>query len=232
MRMPSVTIRHAAVLALAILLSTLLTTVVGAQSQEPKPTLPATPVADSEIPALDNALTGVSGSSWLGPGSGVRITWDPAVWSVEGEFIDEGYDGLQVGTPISTVYLEAYDDFGGDAADCFADAERELGEREGVSEVIPLTGRPLPVAEDVRGVAGLFGLTVTLPDGNTYRGVEYAECRTVVPGESVLEITWQAVTQAFNEDFANVEELLTTIEMPEASPPVATPVAPRATPVA
>ena len=159
------------------------------------------------------------------------FSWDPAVWSVEGEFIDEGYDGLQIGTPISTVYLEAYDGFDGDAAACFAAAEQEIGEREGVSEVVPLSDRPLPVAEEVRGEAGLFGVTATLADGTTYRGVEYVECRTVVPGETVLEITWQAVTQAFNEDFANVEELLAAIEMPEERVP-ATPVAPGATPVA
>jgi hypothetical protein len=61
--------------------------------------------------------------------------------------------------------------------------------------------------------------------------VEYVECRTVFPGETVLEITWQAVTQAFSEDFENVEALLATIELPEA-PPAATPAAPRATPVA
>jgi hypothetical protein len=62
--------------------------------------------------------------------------------------------------------------------------------------------------------------------------VEYVECRTVNPGEAVLEITWQVVTPAFNEDFANVEELLATIEMPAESPSGATPVASRATPVA
>jgi hypothetical protein len=84
----------------------------------------------------------------------------------------------------------------------------------------------------VRGVAGLFGLTATLPDGTTYRGVEYVECRPLIPGEAILEITWQAVTQAFNEDFANVEQLLAAIEMPAESPPASTPVAPRATPVA
>jgi len=162
----------------------------------------------------------------------VRIHWDPAIWSVEGESIAEGYDGLQIGTPISTVFLEAYEGFDGDAAACFAAAEKEIGEREGVSEVVPLTGRPLPVAEDVRGVAGLFGLTATLPDGTTYRGVEYVECRTLKPGEAVLETTWQAVTQAFNEDFANVEQLLAAIEMPAESPPASPPVAPRATPVA
>ena len=225
-------IRRLPIFVVVMLLSIGLATVAVAQSQEPKPALPATPVAQPATPASGEAVTGVSGSSWQGPNIGVRIHWDPAIWSVEVESIEQGYDGLQIGTPSSTVFLEAYDGFGGNAEACFAAAEQEIGEREGVVEVVPLTDRPLPVAEDVRGPAGLIGLTATLPDGNSYRGVEYVECRTVKPGEAVLEITWQAVTQAFNEDFANVEELLAAIEMPEASQAAATPVASRATPVA
>ena len=232
MRQATFSVRRIPVIILAMLFSVGLATFAGAQSQEPKPVLPATPVAESDRPSRDAAPSGVSGSSWEGPNSGVRVTWDPAVWSVEGEFIEDGYDGLQIGTPISTVYLEAYVGFGGNAEACFADAERELGEREGVSEVIPLSGRPLPVAADERGDAGLFGITATLPDGTSYRGVEYIECRTIVPGESVLEITWQAVVQAFTEDFTNVETLLAAIEMPDEPRPAATPLAPRATPVA
>jgi hypothetical protein len=231
MRPQRFSVRHLSILTLVVVLSIGLTTVTIAQSQEPKPELPATPVLLPATPASDGAATGVSGSSWQGLNFGVRIAWDPDVWSVEAEFIDEGYDGLQIGTPISTVYLEVYDGFDGDASACFAAAEQEIGEREGVSEVVPLSDRPLPVAEEVRGVAGLFGVTATLPDGNTYRGVEYVECRTVIPGQTVLEITWQAVTQAFNQDFANVEELLAAIELP-GEPLPATPVAPGATPVA
>ena len=225
-------IRRLSIVAVVMLLSIGLATVSVAQSQEPKPALPATPVATPGGPASSEAATGVSGSTWQGPNYGVRIHWDLAVWSVEGESIADGYDGLQIGTPISTVFLEAYSGFDGDPEACFAAAEQEISEREGVSEVVPFTDRPLPVAEDVRGVAGLFGLTATLPDGTSYRGAEYVECRTVDPGVAVLEITWQVVTQAFNEDFANVEELLGTIEMPAESPPAATPGAPRATPVA
>jgi hypothetical protein len=232
MRPQRFSVHHLWIVAVVILFSTGLGAVAGAQSQEPKPELPATPVATPVSPASDGATSGVSDSSWLGPNFGVRVSWDPVVWSVEGEFIDVEYDGLQIGTPISTVYLEAYNGFDGDAAACFAAAEQEIGEREGVLEVIPLSDRPLPVAEDVRGEAGLFGVTAALSDGNTYRGVEYVECRTVFPGETVLEITWQAVTQAFNEDFANVEELLAAIEMPEEQPSGTTPVAPRATPIA
>jgi hypothetical protein len=225
MRAKCFSVRHLSNFVVAMLLLTGLATVAVAQSQEPKPALPATPVAQPATPASGEAATGVSGSSWQGPNFGVRIHWDAAIWSVEVESIEQGYDGLQIGTPNSTVFLEAYDGFAGDAGACFAAAEQEIGEREGVSEVVPLADRPLPVAADVRGAAGLFGLTATLPDGNIYRGVEYVECRTVRSGEAVLEITWQAVTQAYNEDFANVEELLAAIEMPEESPS-ATPVAP------
>ena len=227
----SFSMRRPLIVVVVMLLSIGLATLAAAQSQEPKPPLPATPAAQPESPGVGEATTGVSGSSWQGPNFAVRIHWDPAVWSVEGESIAEGYNGLQLGTPLSTVFLEAYDGFAGDAEACFSAAEQEIGEREGVSEVIPLADRPLPVAANVRGAAGLFGLTATLPDGTAYRGVEYVECRTVRPGAAVLEITWQVVTQAFNEDFANVEELLAAIEMPQASP-AATPVAPRATPVA
>src|SRR5215217_6466896 len=228
MRPQRFSVRYLPIFAVVILLSTGLATVAGAQSQEPKPELPATPVSQPETPVSGEPATGVSDSSWQGPNFGVRIHWDPNVWSVEGEFIDEGYDGLQIGTPISTVYLETYDGFEGDAAACFAAAEQEISEREGISEVVELSDRPLPVAEDVRGVAGLFGLTATLPDGTTYHGVEYVECRTVYPGQPVLELTWQTLTETFNDDFANVEELLATIELPDEASSAATPVAARA----
>ena len=135
MRPKCFNVRRLLIYVVAMLLSTGLATVAVAQSQEPKPALPATPVAQPESPASGEATTGVSGSSWQGPNFGVRIHWDPAVWSVEVESIDEGYDGLQIGTPSSTVFLEAYDGFAGDAEACFASAEQEIGDREGVSEL-------------------------------------------------------------------------------------------------
>jgi len=93
-------VRRPSIFVVVMLLSIGLATGAVAQSQEPKPALPATPVAQPASPASTEATTGVSGSSWQGPNFGVRIHWDPAVWSVEGESIEEGYDGLQLGTPI------------------------------------------------------------------------------------------------------------------------------------
>jgi hypothetical protein len=220
----------------------------GAQSQEPKPPLPATPVEQSELPPEELPTTGVTDSSWQGPNMGVRVAWDPAVWSVQAEQIVPGYDGLQLGTPLSTVYIEAYEGFAGDAQACLDDAEREIDQREGVNEVTALEGRPLPVAADARGPARLYGITATLPDGAPLRATEYVECRTIVPGQSVLEITWQTLVASFNEDFPRVEALFATLEVPAAQAlaatpaalatplatagtPVATPAAPLATPV-
>ena len=83
MRPQRFSVRHLSILTVVMLLSIGLATVTVAQSQEPKPELPATPVAQPGTPASGDAATGVSGSSWQGPNFGVRIHWDPAVWSVE-----------------------------------------------------------------------------------------------------------------------------------------------------
>jgi hypothetical protein len=226
MRIPMFTIQQLSILLLAMMIAFGMIAGAGAQSQEPKPDLPATPIPET------SATTGVSGSSWLGPNWGVSISWDPAEWVVEDEFITEGYDGLRIGTPISTVYVEAYDGFGGDAEACLLDAESELSEREGVTEVVPMTDRPMPVADQDRGPARFYGLTATMEDGTPFRGVEYIECRTIEPGIAVLEITWQTATGGFNEDFPRVESLLASIAIAEPPVPAATPTALLATPVA
>lgn len=225
MRSPFTKIRPVSALSLALLFVLGIGAMAAAQSQEPKPELPATPIAASDASPISVAATGVSDSSWTGPNWGVSVAWDPAEWTVEAEFIDEGYDGIQLGTPLSTVYVEAYDRFEGDTAACLADAAAELASREGVTEVVPLSGRPLPVAEEQRGDAQLFGLTLTLEEGTVFRGVEYIECRSIGSGAAILEITWQTITETFNQDFTRVETLLESITVSGQSAAVATPVA-------
>ena len=226
MRSSAASIRSIQILALASFLSIGIAGITGAQSQEPKPVLPATPVAESDLPPGNGTTSGIAGASWTSQTWGVSVSWDPNDWTAEAEFADTGYDGLQLRSPVSTVYIEAYARFGGDAAACLADAEAEIAAREGVTEVLPLSGRPLPVPEDERGEAQLFGLTLTLEDGTVFRGVEYVECRTIVPGTAVLEITWQTLTETFPQDFPRVEALLAAISVPASNAtPAATPVA-------
>jgi hypothetical protein len=194
-----------------------------AQTQEHKPGAQASPVPATEVSSNELPSSGVSGSAWEGPNFGVRLSWDPAEWSVEDEYIDPGYDGLQLGTSISTVYVEAYDGFDGDAAACLTEARQQIGEREGVTEVTPISGHSLPVSDDVRGEAELFGVTAKLADGSVFHGIEYVECRTLIPGQAVLELTWQTITSAFDEDLPRSEALFGTLDLPSVSTPAATP---------
>jgi hypothetical protein len=215
-----------------------LVSVVVGQSQEPKPPLPATPVTPISDGTAALPSSGVSGASWIGPNWGVRIDWDPSVWSVEDEFVTDGYDGLRLGTPLSTVYVEAYEGFSGDPRACLESAEEEVRARENVGEVTAIEGGELPSAA-ADGVAQLYGLVVTLEDGTPVRAAEFVNCRTLVPGEAVLELTWQTSIDAFNDEFGAVEALLGALEVSAAEPGVATPVRtenrpapPIATPVA
>lgn len=204
-------VRRAAVIAVATAITLSAPPLLAAQSQEPKPSQAATPVAPPDEPMDVSSETGVSGATWEGPGWNVAVTWDPAAWSVQNEMIVAGYDGLQVGTLDSTVFIEAYEGFSGDAEACLADAVREIKEREGVSEVADLDGRPLPEAGTERGPASLLGILSATPEGPPMRGVEYVECRVLAPGSAVLELTWQTTAARFNDELPLVSDLFSAI---------------------
>lgn len=230
MRTSSSVARGSRAIVMSLLLLLGLVSAVAAQSQEPKPgsaTSTTTPTADSGAPEIDQPATGVDGASWLGPTWGLGVTWDPAIWNVENELLDDAYDGLQIGTPRSTVFFEAYEGFDGDAGSCLAAAEQEIRDRESVSEVARLDGRPLPDVAPGRRPHQLFGVVATMPDGALYRGVEYVECRTLVPGLAVAELTWQTAASNFNAELPLVEALLTALDLPGSGGPsvAATPVA-------
>jgi hypothetical protein len=198
-------------------LTVALVTGVLSQSQEPKPPLPgdqSTPVAVS-TPLPET--TGIDGNSWQGPRWGVGVTWDPAFWVVEDEFLTPEYDGIRLGTPRSTVYVEAYEGFGGDALACLADAEEEIRARQNLSEVSPLEGQTLPPAADT-GAAQLFGLVVNRQDGTPFRIVEMASCRQLVPGEAVLELTWQTSAESFNDELPLVSALFDSLDLGVVAP--------------
>lgn len=189
-----------------------------AQSQEPKPA-PAPVLIATPIPQVDSggSESGITGNTWLGPSFGVGITWDPDSWVVESEQIERGYDGLRLGTPASSVFLEAYEGFPSDPASCLEDANAEIAGRDFVTEVVPLENRPLPETGFSEGTRQLFGIAATLEDGTVYRGAEYVECRQL-PGGSMLELTWQVPVKAFNAELPLVNDLLANLIVPGAGP--------------
>jgi hypothetical protein len=189
-----------------------------AQSQEPKPA-PAPALIATPVPQVEagGPGTGITGNTWLGPSFGVGITWDPDSWVVESEQIERGYDGLRLGTPASSVFLEAYEGFPSDPVACLEDANAEIAGREFVTEVVPLENRPLPETGFSEGERQLFGIAATLEDGNVYRGAEYVECRKL-PDGAMLELTWQGPVESFNAELPLVNDLLANLVVPGEGP--------------
>jgi hypothetical protein len=189
-----------------------------AQSQEPKPSpepvLLATPVPQVEA---GGPGTGITGNTWLGPSFGVGITWDADTWVVESEQIERGYEGLRLGTPAASVFLEAYEGFPSDPTSCLEDANAEIAGRELVTEVVPLENRPLPETGFTDGARRLFGIAATLEDGTVYRGAEYVECRQL-PDGAMLELTWQVPVEAFNDELPLANDLFANLVVPGAGP--------------
>lgn len=185
-----------------------------AQSQEPKPAPPPVVVA-TPLPQVQAGVprTGITGNTWLGPNFGVGITWDADTWVVESEQIERAYDGLRLGTPASSVFVEAYEGFPSDPAMCLEDANAEIAGRELVTEVVPLANRPLPDTGSDEGTRQLFGIAAKLSDGTVYRGAEYVECRQL-PGGAIMELTWQVPVEAFNAELPLVNDLFANLLVP------------------
>lgn len=189
-----------------------------AQSQEPKPS-PEVILIATPVPQIESGGpgTGITGNTWIGPSHGVGITWSPDTWVVESEQIERGYDGLRLGTPASSVFLEAYEGFPSDPTSCLEDANAEIAGREFVSEVVPLENRPLPGTGFSEGKRQLFGIAAKLEDGAIYRGAEYVECRQL-PGGAMLELTWQVPVEAFNAELPLVNDLFANLVVPGDGP--------------
>ena len=189
-----------------------------AQSQEPKPAPEVVSIA-TPVPQVESGGpgTGITGNTWLGPSFGAGITWDPNTWVVESEQIEQGYDGLRLGTPASSLFLEAYEGFPSDPASCLEDANAEIAGREFVTEVVPLENRPLPETGFTNGARKLFGIAATLEDGTVYRGAEYVECREL-PDGAMLELTWQVPVESFNAELPLVDDLLRSLVVPGEGP--------------
>ena len=138
----------------AVALASLLVAALGlsarAQSQEPKPKI-APPAATAA--ATPPAKTGVHGNAYTSPTFGYTLSWDPAVWTVKAERLVEGYDGLELGTDRSNVFLEGMNDYNGDVAACLADARKQIASRQGIGPISDFQG-----PGGLNYLAGSFGL--------------------------------------------------------------------------
>ncbi len=188
--------------------------------ETPEAAVDETATPEEETPEAN--ASGVTGNTYKGLRFGVQFSWSDD-WSVEDESSQEGYDGIQLGTTRSTLYVEALDGFDGDPAECLASATADVEARDGVSDVAPTEDFERPVSSRKAGEATLLTYTVTLDDGTEVQAVEYIDCRELIPGQSVLEITAQVGANFYDAQLPLIQDILATIKLPKAPPAEKTP---------
>jgi len=171
------------------------------------------------MPSALAAQAGIDGNTYTSPTHDWSISWSDA-WTVEGERSEDGLDYLELTDQLSYVHFESYEEFEGDAIACVAAEESDLAAQEGVDDIEVgnnAAGDPLS-GGDAGNAYSVYTFTYTGENGVESTLVEYNECRTLVAGESVLEISQITVRNAYNDASLSVQELLQTITLPGDEP--------------
>jgi predicted metalloprotease len=165
--------------------------------------------------------SGVSGNSYTSPTYGYSLTWDTP-WEVSGELSENGLDQLQLTNGASTVYFEGFE-YTGDQAECLADAVELLQNESGVSNYAQAQSETGPLeGEDTFGTWAVYDLTYTADDGTETPLTEFVICRSIVPGDSMLQITQIVGTDAYNDELDGFAALVDSLVVSSA-PPIGTP---------
>ncbi|MGH2560256.1 MAG: hypothetical protein ACRDJH_14430, partial [Thermomicrobiales bacterium] len=136
---------------------------------------------------------------------GYTIRWDPETWVAMPESAEDGRQFHIVGSVLVMVRITGVEGYGGDADACLAGiVESSQPDEEDDAPLVLAEGRQAPATAD--GAAG------AVYDIGTF-GVAYYECRTLVEGESALQVRFVAPARAYDMVLPALEELLTGIEV-------------------
>jgi predicted metalloprotease len=161
--------------------------------------------------------SGVSGNSYTSPTYGYSLTWDTP-WEVSGELSEDGLDQLQLTNGVSTVYFEGFE-YTGNEASCLADAVVLLQNESGVSDYAQAQSETGPLeGEDTFGTWAVYDLTYTADDGTATPLTEFVICQSIVPGESMLQITQIVGTDAYNDELDGFAALVDSLVVSGGGP--------------
>ncbi|MGC4189929.1 MAG: hypothetical protein QM589_01665 [Thermomicrobiales bacterium] len=171
--------------------------------------------------------SGIDGTTYTSPNFGYSFEWNDRDWTVptdaEVSQTDPPLDSLYLEADTGNLYIYGYDGYDGDPATCLqGESDYYENDGEGVSDWKP--------AENASGKAltkegddfawGVFNLTYQDPDAKNADPLEltdYIECRTLVPGQSILIIFASAPRSAYNDHIDLVQAVIDTVDIPEAT---------------
>lgn len=204
-----------------------------APTEEVAPTDEATAEAsptEERVATAEAPGTGVDGDTYTSPHYGYTFSWDESVWDIapDGEISqdDPVYDSLQLVADTGLVYVYSWDGYEGDAAACLQGESDYYGNDDpGISDWVEAEdadGNPLTEVDGTTSAWGVYNLTYQDPEDSSAKPVEltdYIECRTLVPGESILIIFASATRDSYNDHIDVVQDVIDTIDTSNVSEP-------------
>lgn len=152
-----------------------------------------------------------SGESYVSEENGWSVKWDEADWSMGDEPNPDGDYELRLNSDFSTIDFTVYDDYDGDAMDCMDDqvSRIETGTFDEVEAIEEISG-------DDELASAVYFVAFENSDGDDVEVQTYLECRTLVPGETVLNVFLITAPEDYDDEIELLEDVLDTIETPEA----------------
>ncbi len=200
----------------------------------------ATETATGESTPSDTGVSGVDGTTYTSPQHGYSFSWNGSVWNVPagGELSksDQAFDSLELDAPTGLTYIYAFDGYAGNAATCLQGESDFYATQDpsvtGWTPAKDANGDPLTEVTGTTSAWGVFNLDfqnsdptsatrVATPAGtgasnasNAVPLTDYIECRTLVPGKSILIIFASASRASYNDHIDRVQTVLDTISIP------------------
>jgi hypothetical protein len=192
------------------------------------PPMRVPPLAEAAVAAR---LPGVAGDRYTSPSHGYALAWDGGWW-VAGASAEGGADAVVLGNGTSEVAIESGEAARITPASCIGEVTDALrGDPRYTDFALAQDAEGEPRrGTDANGAFSVFTYTFTAEGAEPEAQTLYVACRPLVAGESFLRIRHAAPADAFDEQVAARDDLLSALTLPGAAPaavpsPAATPAA-------
>jgi hypothetical protein len=154
------------------------------------------------------------------------VNWDASLWHVGVNTSSNGYDRLRLDDGVTTVYFDGFPGFNGDPGRCTGGVATRIRTETGVLDVQPaVAANGTAIAGSAAGESYVMYLVKrdALGTGNPVTLVWYVDCRALVTGSAVLQITVIVNLGAYAIEQSAIQTLLAALIMPAANGPNQTP---------
>ncbi|MGI8643362.1 MAG: hypothetical protein ACR2LS_04525 [Thermomicrobiales bacterium] len=175
-------------------------------------TTPTPEEEETRTPEDGEDTAGVNGNSYESPAYGYTLEWDEDLWEVDEERTAAGTRDVLVLTYVDggTLYVEGYDAYDGDPADCLDGSSAEILEFDDVSNAEPLEDEngDIIAGEDDGVVFAAYSLDI-----QDTSAVAFFSCQTLVEDEAVLAFSVIMPEDVADEGLAAFMDVQASLEL-------------------